>query len=76
MANLTINDELYTQVSRIARTSHVSVEGQEEELLSDTSVRQQKSQELIAQFEAIAGMTPKGVVQTPSEILIREDRDR
>lgn len=32
--------------------------------------------EIVAGFEAIAAMTPKGVKQTDSTLLIREDRDR
>ncbi|MEO7223240.1 MAG: hypothetical protein ABIY37_12270 [Devosia sp.] len=32
--------------------------------------------ELIAKFNAIAAMTPKGIEQTDSTVLVREDRDR
>lgn len=32
--------------------------------------------ELLARADAIAAMTPKGVEQTDSVILLREDRDR
>ena len=32
--------------------------------------------EFIRRADAIAAMTPKGVVQTDSTLLIREDRDR
>jgi hypothetical protein len=32
--------------------------------------------EIVARLEAVAAMTPKGVKQTDSTLLIREDRDR
>lgn len=32
--------------------------------------------EIVARLEAVAAMTPRGVKQTDSTLLIREDRDR
>jgi len=32
--------------------------------------------EIVARLEAVAAMTPKGIEQTDSTLLIREDRDR
>ncbi len=31
---------------------------------------------MLAEADRVAAMTPKGVKQTPSEVLLREDRDR
>lgn len=38
-------------------------------------VTPERREELIERLRKIRAMTPKGVKQTPSEILIREDRD-
>ncbi|MEO6012295.1 MAG: hypothetical protein ABIQ30_01735 [Devosia sp.] len=40
------------------------------------AIRTPSREEIVARFEAIAAMTPKGVTQTDSTLLIREDRDR
>lgn len=40
------------------------------------ATRELSREEIVARLEAVAAMTPKGVKQTDSTILIREDRDR
>lgn len=52
-----------------------TVEEEAAELLR-LAVRKRSKAETLARLDAIAAMTPKGVRQTDSAILLREDRDR
>ena len=70
-----IDDELLDRLTKLAKERNVSVENEIVALLRD-SVSQPTRMSLRERFDAIAAMTPKGVKQTDSTLLIREDRDR
>lgn len=76
MANLAISDELFERVSKIAHSRQLTVERQVEELLSEAVDRRSRTESLRRMFDEIASLTPKGVEQTDSVTLLREDRDR
>ena len=76
MATLAISDELFERVSKIARARRLPVERQAEEMLSEAIERRSRAESLRRMFDEIASLTPKGVKQTDSVTLLREDRDR
>lgn len=50
-----------------------------EEEAADTlraAVRRPSKAEMLARLDEVASMTPKGIEQTDSVVLLREDRDR
>ena len=76
MGNLAINDDIISELNRVALTR-----GQKAEDLAEQFLRVALSQNgvhvsLRERAEAIAALTPKDVKQTDSTLLIREDRDR
>lgn len=78
MANLTIRNVDNTVVERLKRNAKRngrSLEAEVRELLRQAAERKTR-EELLAAADRIAAMTPKGVKQTDSAELIREDRDR
>lgn len=72
---ITIDDETMRKLESDARKHGRSVEAEAAEWLRLGSGRLSRA-EMVARFDAIAAMTPKGVKQTDSTVLIREDRDR
>jgi plasmid stability protein len=77
MANVTIRnlDDVVVEKLKVrAKTHHRSLEAELREILS-AAVRRASKEELLAEAERIAAMTPD-VPQTDSTLLIREDRDR
>lgn len=89
MGVLSVPDDLLRRLETVARERDVSVENQAEELLSlgllalregAGADRERASEEersvRMRRLQAIRDMTPKGVEQTDSVILLREDRDR
>lgn len=77
MAVLKLRDDLAEKVASLAAQSHLPIEQQLDQLveralsLSPTAIKARREA-----FERIAAMTPSGVPQTDSVILLREDRDR
>lgn len=69
-----LDGELMEKLTRLANTRKVSVEDQIVTVLKDALGRRRDS--LADRADEIAAMTPKGVSQTDSVVLIREDRDR
>lgn len=76
MGELAIDDRLLARISAMAAATGLPVEKQVEILLEDGIVRWGDRQNLVAELDRIAAMTPKGVAQTDSVKLLREDRDR
>jgi len=70
-----LDDITFSRLEAEARRHGRSIGDEAAERLS-ASVPRLSKEEIIAGFEAIAAMTPKGVKQTDSTLLIREDRDR
>ena len=78
MANLTIrnlDDRVVERLKHKAKQNGRSLEAEVRELLKQAADRKTR-EELLAAADRIAAMTPKGVKQTDSAELIREDRDR
>ncbi len=78
MGSLTIrnlDDDVIERLKARAKSHHRSLEAELRDLLSRAS-RQPLILDAVAEAKRIAAMTPKGVEQTDSTLLIREDRDR
>ena len=69
-----LDNSLVATISDLAKVRNVSVEDQIAAMLREVVRRGNDS--LLARADAIAAMTPKGIKQTDSTLLIREDRDR
>jgi hypothetical protein len=69
-----LDDELFRKLSEMARIRNTSIEDQIIAFLR--TGLEQRASGLRDRAELIAAMTPKGVPQTDSTLLIREDRDR
>ena len=74
MGSLSIRDDLILELNRIALTRGQRPEALAEEFLSAALSYKRMPSSLRAQAEAIAALTPKGVKQTDSTLLVREDR--
>lgn len=78
MANLTIRnmeDSVVERMKEKAAQNGRSLEAELREVVRQAASRK-THRELLAAADRIAAMTPKGVKQTDSAALIREDRDR
>jgi len=78
MANLTIRnveDEIVDRLKDKAVRNGRSLEAELRDVLKQAANRKTR-EELLAEIDRIAAMTPKDVKQTDSAELIREDRDR
>lgn len=64
---------LLERLSDLAKIRNVSLEDQIISVLNDAL--RNRIDERIVRADAIAAMTPKGVKQTDSTLLVREDRD-
>lgn len=71
---LEIDQRLFGEIVEKAKAKNRSVEDLILSILNDSFVDRRK--DLLERIDAIAAMTPKGVPQTDSTLLIREDRDR
>lgn len=77
MAVITLKDidrRLFEELQAAAKRHNSSVETEIVETLKDRFLPTRR-QHLRARADAIAAMTPKGVAQTDSTLLVREDRD-
>lgn len=72
-----IDDSTIDKLAKLAQARERSVEEQAKAMLSQAVDRRTIArQDRRASAERIAAMTPKGILQTDSTILVREDRDR
>jgi len=79
MANLTVrnlDDGVVEKLKARAKNNNRSLEAEVRHTLATSTQRPWRGAELVARADRIAAMTPKGVTQTDSTLLIREDRDR
>jgi hypothetical protein len=76
MGSLLIKDDLLREVTAFANVRSVPVEQQAEDLLLESLVRHANRTQLRKMMEAIAAMTPPGVMQTDSVEIVREARTR
>ena len=71
-----IDDELLADYREAAAGNHRSLEAELRDALKRAKpITPSRKDELLARLAEIRAMTPKGVVQTPSEQLVRNDRD-
>jgi len=71
-----LDDDLIADYREAAARNNRSLEAEVREALRTVRpVSKKRRAELIELSRRIRAMTPSGVIQTPSEILIREDRD-
>ncbi len=73
---LDIGAEMFSRLERLAERDAVSVDAEARRLLEDALTGIERRADRLARADAIAALTPKGVAQTPAEVLLREDRDR
>jgi len=71
-----VDETTIAKLAELARTNRLSVEAQAQKLLVEAIDMADRRRSRLEIADRIAAMTPKGVVQTDSTILIREDRDR
>lgn len=76
MGVVLIDDELLKRVEQIAAERAIPLERQIESLLIDGLRREGEIRSYRTAFDAVAARTPKGVAQTDSVKLLREERDR
>jgi len=75
MGQLAINDKLLRQVTAEAKARGVSPTTLVESLLATSLRGAVRRAGLKARLKAVAAMTPDGVEQTDSVVLVRQDRD-
>lgn len=71
-----IDDRIMHRLETQARVHGRSVEREIAALLADAVAKPLSADERVAIANRIAAMTPKGVTQTDSVVLLREERDR
>ena len=71
-----IDRETLEALSRQAESRGHSLDEEVRDIIVRNVRRPMTREEFLRRAEAIAAMTPKGIPQTDSTILIREDRDR
>lgn len=72
---IAVDDATLAQLTERARRHGRSVAEEAADALKSISPRLSR-QDTLARLDEVAAMTPKGVVQTDSAVLLREDRDR
>ncbi|HET9810633.1 MAG TPA: hypothetical protein VFP53_02920 [Sphingomicrobium sp.] len=71
-----LDDDLIAAYREAAEKNHRSLEAELRAALKlHRPVTAKRREELRELSDTIRAMTPKGVKQTPSEVLVREDRD-
>lgn len=70
-----VEEETVQRLKKQAKDHNRSLEAELRELLKRAANRMSAA-ELRANADRIAAMTPKGIKQTDSTLLLREDRDR
>lgn len=76
MGTVAVREELLARVAEIARARHLPLEAQVEEFLREAVDRRNALAGARRRLEEVAAMTPRGVTQTDSVDLLREDRER
>ncbi len=73
---ITLPADIAQDIETMAEQAGVSSQKHTETLLRFSLGNFPRRESLLEAAKRISAMTPKGVKQTPSELLIREDRDR
>jgi plasmid stability protein len=72
----TISDRAIARIEELAVLHRRTVEEEAGELIEQALASRFSREALLVSADQIAAMTPKGVPQTNSTLLIREDRDQ
>ncbi len=70
-----VEEAVVAKLAELARTNRLSVVEQAHRLLVEAVDMADRRRRRLEIADRIAAMTPKGIVQTESTILLREDRD-
>jgi antitoxin FitA len=71
-----VDEAVIAKLADLAQANRLSLEEQARRLLVEAVDMLDRRRRRLEIADRIAAMTPKGVVQTDSTILLREDRDR
>jgi hypothetical protein len=71
-----VDEAVVAKLAELAKANRLSVEEQAQKLLAEAVDMADRRRQRLQIADRIAAMTPKGIVQTDSTILLREDRDR
>lgn len=71
-----LSPQALRELAQRASAHHHTIEEEAAEIIEQTLVQGQAIDWRLQRADHIAAMTPKGVVQTVSTLLIREERDR
>lgn len=72
---IVVSDETFARLAENAKKHGRSVADEAADALR-LAIAELSRQEIVARLDAVAAMTPRGVRQTDSTLLVREDRDR
>jgi hypothetical protein len=76
LKKLALPADIARDIEIMAEQAGISLQKQTETLLRFSLGNYPRRESLLDAAKRISAMTPKGVKQIPSELLIREDRDR
>lgn len=71
-----VDDATLKRLEQLANLHGTTIEQEASTLLRQATAQRPSRAEIVARLRATAAMTPKGVPQTDSTLLVREDRDR
>ena len=71
-----LDDIVLAKLAELAKANRLSLEDQARKLLAEAVDMVDRRRRRLEIADRVAAMTPKGIAQTDSAILIREDRDR
>ena len=71
-----LDEAAFANLSELARLNRLSLEEQAKRILAEAVDMRVQRRRRVESADRIAAMTPKGVTQTDSVVLLREDRDR
>ncbi len=71
-----LDEATFASLLELAKLNRLSLEEQAERILSEAVDMRVRRRRRVESADRIAAMTPKGVPQTDSVVLLREDRDR
>jgi hypothetical protein len=76
MGTIKISDTTLNEVEELTSPINETLDETVELLIKEALERRRDRHALRQRLEAIARMTPDGVIQSDSTVLLREDRDR
>ncbi|MBV8443948.1 MAG: hypothetical protein JO312_25905 [Hyphomicrobiales bacterium] len=71
-----LDEATFANLSALAKLNRLSLEEQAERILTEAVDMRVRRRRRVESADRIAAMTPKGVAQTDSVVLLREDRDQ